>query len=112
MDIKLDPFVSVGLIDMYCKCDLMKDARTVYNFMPEKDLIALNAMISGHLHNGDDVEALSLFTEMYKDGIGFNQTTLLTILNSTAGLQVVNVCGQVHALSVKIGTSIDIYIVK
>ncbi|XP_028062515.1 pentatricopeptide repeat-containing protein At5g04780, mitochondrial-like isoform X1 [Camellia sinensis] len=112
MDVKLDPFVSVGLIDMYCKCDLMKDARAVYNFMPEKDLIALNAMISGHLHNGDDVEAFSLFTEMYKDGIGFNQTTLLTILNSTAGLQVVNVCGQVHALSVKSGHQSDIYVVN
>ncbi|KAA8519750.1 hypothetical protein F0562_014006 [Nyssa sinensis] len=112
MDIKLDPFASVGLIDMYCKCDLMEDARMVYDLMPEKDLIALNAMITGHSLNGEDVEALSLFAEMYKEGIGFNPTTLFTVLNSTASLQVVNVCGQVHALSVKSGVQSDIYVVN
>ncbi|KAL6992515.1 hypothetical protein U1Q18_010625, partial [Sarracenia purpurea var. burkii] len=112
MDIKSDPFVSVGLIDMYCKCNLMDDARIVYNLMPEKDVIALNAMISGHAQNGEDIEALSLFVERNKDGVGFNPTTLFTILNSTASLQAVNVCQQVHSLSVKSGLQSDIYIVN
>nr|POF18358.1 pentatricopeptide repeat-containing protein [Quercus suber] len=41
--------------------------------MPKNDLIAWNAVISGHSHNGEDMEAVSLFTEMFKEGIGFNQ---------------------------------------
>ncbi|MCD9644550.1 hypothetical protein HAX54_032831, partial [Datura stramonium] len=55
-DIILDPFVSIGLIDMYCKCNLTKDARLIYDLMLGKDLIALNVMISGYSQNeADDV---------------------------------------------------------
>ncbi|KAL2238149.1 UNVERIFIED_CONTAM: Pentatricopeptide repeat-containing protein [Sesamum indicum] len=61
MEIMKDPFVSVGLIDMYCKCRLVKDAITVYDLMPEKDLVALNVMISGHTQNGEDRESITLF---------------------------------------------------
>ncbi|KAK9268255.1 hypothetical protein L1049_010698 [Liquidambar formosana] len=112
IDIDPDFYVGVGLIDMYSKCNLMEDARMVYNLMPEKDLIAWNAVISGYSQNGEDREALSLFVELYKEGIGFNQTTLSTILKSTASLQVVNVCKQVHALSVKSGFQSDTYVVN
>ncbi|GFZ03028.1 tetratricopeptide repeat (TPR)-like superfamily protein [Actinidia rufa] len=112
MGIKLDPFASVGLIDMYSKCDLLKEARMVYNSMPNKDLIAFNAMISGHSQNGEHVEAIHHFADIYKNEIGFNQTTLLTILNSAASLQAVNICKQVHALSVKSGFQSDVYVIN
>ncbi|PSS10219.1 Pentatricopeptide repeat-containing protein [Actinidia chinensis var. chinensis] len=112
MGIKLDPFVSVGLIDMYSKCDLLKEARMVYNSMPNKDLIAFNAMISGHSQNGEHVEAIHHFADIYKNEIGFNQTTLFTILNSAASLQAVNICKQVHALSVKSGFQSDVYVIN
>ncbi|EOY28177.1 hypothetical protein QUC31_012891 [Theobroma cacao] len=107
-----DPFVDVGLIDMYSKTYLMNDARMVFNLMPDKDLIAWNAVISGHSQNGEDMEAISLFPLMYKEGIGFNQTTLSTVLKSIACLQANNVCKQVHALSVKSGFESDNYVVN
>ncbi|XAR66493.1 hypothetical protein NMG60_11012757 [Bertholletia excelsa] len=112
MDIKMDPFVSVGLIDMYCKCNLSKEARMVYDMMQCKDLIALNAMVSGYTQNGEDVEALHLFAETYKDEIGFNGTTIFTILNSTTNLKTVDVTKQLHALSVKSRLQSDIYVVN
>ncbi|XP_030953018.1 pentatricopeptide repeat-containing protein At5g04780, mitochondrial-like [Quercus lobata] len=112
MDIESDSFVGVGLIDMYSKCDMMGEARMVFYLMPKKDLIAWNAVISGHSYNGEDMEAVSLFTEMFKEGIGFNQTTLSTVLKSTASLQYINVCKQVHALSVKSGFHSDNYVVN
>ncbi|KAK7817981.1 nadph-dependent pterin aldehyde reductase [Quercus suber] len=52
---------------------MMDEARMVFYLMPKNDLIAWNAVISGHSHNGEDMEAVSLFTEMFKEGIGFNQ---------------------------------------
>ncbi|KAK4366809.1 hypothetical protein RND71_014689 [Anisodus tanguticus] len=101
-DIIFDPFVSVGLIDMYCKCNLTKDARLIYDLMTGKDLIALNAMISGYSQNEADDACLDLFVQTFTQGIGFDQTTLLAILNSVAGLQAANICKQVHALSVNL----------
>lgn len=108
----LDAFVSVGLIDMYCKCNLIADARVVYDFIQGKDLIAMNAMISGYTQNELDLEGLRLFAESYKEGIGFDQTTLLSILNCTAGLPEVGVCKQVHGLSVKSGFQSDTFVIN
>ncbi|XWS18425.1 hypothetical protein CRYUN_Cryun32bG0042900 [Craigia yunnanensis] len=112
LNVGSDPFVDVGLIDMYAKSDLINDARMVFNLMPDKDLIAWNAVISGHSQNGEDMEAVSLFPFMYKEGVGFNQTTLSTVFKSIASLQVNNVCKQVHALSVKSGFESYNYVVN
>lgn len=112
MDTKSDPFVSVGLIDMYCKSGLLEEAKVVYSLMPQKDLVALNAMIAGLSQNGEEVEALCLCRDMYKDGIELNETTMCAILNSTASLQAVNICKQVHALFVKSGLQSDVYVLN
>ncbi|KAI3454723.1 hypothetical protein Pfo_011386 [Paulownia fortunei] len=112
MEIMMDPFVSVGLIDMYSKCHLMKDAVMVYQLMPEKDLVAMNAMISGHTQNGEDREALTLFVGMYKQRMEFNQATLLAVLNAIADLEAVIVCKQIHALIVKSGYQADNFILN
>jgi pentatricopeptide repeat protein len=112
MDLESDLFVDVGLIDMYSKCNMMDEARMVFNLMPKKDLIACNAVISGHSLNGEDMEAVSFFAEMYKEGLGFNQTTLFTVLKSAASLQAINVSRQVHGISVKSGFHSDIYVIN
>ena len=112
MDMESDSFVGVGIVDMYSKCGLLEDARMVFDLLPEKDLIAWNAIIYGYSQNGEDIEALALFADMHKEGIRFNQTTLSTILKSTASLQILHVCRQVHALSVKSGFPSDIYVVN
>ncbi|KAL3522318.1 hypothetical protein ACH5RR_015152 [Cinchona calisaya] len=106
----LDAFVSVGLIDMYSKCGLLEDAKLVYDLMPQKDFIATNAMISGYTQNGADREGLMLFVEMYKKGMGFDQTTLLAILNCSAEMQAVDTCKQVHVISVKSGLQSDAFV--
>ncbi|CAN6689762.1 unnamed protein product [Malus baccata var. baccata] len=112
MDTESDSFVNVGLIDMYCKCEMMSNARVLFDMMPKKDMIAWNAVISGHSQNGEDIEAVSLFSEMYKEGVEFNQTTLSTVLKATASLQAIDVCEQVHALSVKTGFESDMYVIN
>ncbi|XP_062095760.1 pentatricopeptide repeat-containing protein At5g04780, mitochondrial-like [Humulus lupulus] len=112
MDTKSDVFVDVGLIDMYSKCKMMKDARMVHSLMPKKNLIAWNAIITGHSQNGEDIEALWIFSEVYKQQIGFNRTTLSTVLKSTATLQAIKVCQQIHAISVKTGYQSDIYVIN
>ncbi|KAI3823946.1 hypothetical protein L1987_05392 [Smallanthus sonchifolius] len=111
-DIELDPFLCCGLIDIYSKCGEMEDATRVYNMMPEKELIALNALLCGYSHNNNDIEALSLFAEEHSDGLGFNETTLLSILNSAAGLQDVNVGEQIHGLSLRTGFESDPFVIN
>nr|KJB66783.1 hypothetical protein B456_010G158200 [Gossypium raimondii] len=112
LNVGSDPFVHVRLIDMFSKSGLMNDVRMVFNLMPDKDLIAWNAIISAHSQNGEDMEAVLLFPLMHEEGVGFNQTTLSTILKSIASLQANYVCKQVRALSAKSGFESDRYVVN
>ncbi|XP_073039857.1 pentatricopeptide repeat-containing protein At3g12770-like isoform X1 [Primulina eburnea] len=112
MEMMNDSFVGVGLIDMYCKCRLVKDAVTIYRLMPHKDLVAMNAMISGYSQNGENGEAMYLFMEMYKETMGFDQATILVVLNAIADLQDVGACKQIHALIIKSGYQADSFIVN
>ncbi|CAI0468765.1 unnamed protein product [Linum tenue] len=129
-----DEFVLNSMVVLYAKCGEIADStrifdaiprRTVvswnallncyvqlFNVIPEKDLIAWNAVISGHSHNGEDVEAVSLFPLMYGEGVGVNQTTLSTVLKSIASLQASHICRQMHALSLKSGFEYNNYIVN
>ncbi|KAM1917959.1 hypothetical protein ACFX13_037500 [Malus domestica] len=84
----------------------------LFDMVPKKDMIAWNAVISGHSQNGEDIEAVSLFSEMYKEGGEFNQTTLSTVLKATASVQAIDVCEQVHSLSIKTGFESDMYVIN
>ncbi|CAH1448493.1 unnamed protein product [Lactuca virosa] len=110
-EIELDLHLCCGLINIYSKCGEMDDAQRVYDTMPKKELIALNALLSGHSENGNDIEALTLFAK-HMDEIGFDETTLIKILKSSANLQDVYVSEQIHGLSLKTGFQSDPFVIN
>jgi len=112
MDTDSDMFATVGLIDMYSKCEMMDDARRAYDLMPKKDIIAWNALITGYSQCGDDSAAVSLFTKMYNEDVDFSQTTLSTVLKSVASLHEIKVCKQIHTVSIKSGIYSDFYVIN
>ncbi|CAN1280913.1 Pentatricopeptide repeat-containing protein At4g02750, partial [Linum perenne] len=81
-DLGSDTFLGVGLVDLYAKNHYMVSARLVFNLIPGKDLILWNVVISGHSLNGEDVEAVSLFPLLYKEGIMLNHITLVNVLSA------------------------------
>lgn len=111
IDMTLDNFVRVGIIDMYAKSGLVHDARRAYELMPQKELVAMNALISGYSQNGNDLGALLLFADMHQVDLGFNQTTLSSVLKSSAALQDINLSKQIHTLSVRSGYTEDIQVI-
>jgi len=113
-DADSDEFVAVGLIDMYSKDGFLDDARKVFDFMPRRDLILWNALISGCSHGGRHAEVLSLFHRMRKEGLDLdvNRTTLSAVLKSTASLEAICHTRQVHALAEKIGLLSDSHVIN
>ncbi|XP_006660454.1 pentatricopeptide repeat-containing protein At4g14850-like [Oryza brachyantha] len=107
-----DDYIGVGLVDMYAKHQFLDDARKVFDWMSHRDLVLWNALISGCSHGERHGEALSLFCELIKEGIGVNRTTLAAVLKSTASMEAISVTRQVHALAEKIGFISDTHVVN
>lgn len=63
-EFEVDAFVTCALIDMYSKCGAVEWARSVFDGTVEKDLVAMNAMVSGYVQNGVPEKALGLIDEM------------------------------------------------
>lgn len=79
-EFQLDVFVISALIDMYSKCKEIVKARRVFDLMEDKEVVSLNAMISGYVQNGHIKEAFCLIQEMILSGMKPNVVTWNTII--------------------------------
>ncbi|KAL0312335.1 UNVERIFIED_CONTAM: Pentatricopeptide repeat-containing protein [Sesamum radiatum] len=69
-----------SLINMYSKCNNLKEAEYLFLTMPKKDVVAWNTMIFGYAQNGQSQEAQTLFKNM----LGcYSTCTLPTLLAIT-----------------------------
>ncbi|CAH8387632.1 unnamed protein product [Eruca vesicaria subsp. sativa] len=75
-----DLILNNALVDMYCKCGSLEDARRVFNGMKERDVITWSTMISGLAQNGYSQEALKLFESMKASGTKPNYITIVGVL--------------------------------
>ncbi|KAL0334202.1 UNVERIFIED_CONTAM: putative pentatricopeptide repeat-containing protein, mitochondrial [Sesamum angustifolium] len=62
-------YLRTRLIVLYVKCEVLSDARMVFDEMPERNVVSWTAMISGYTKSELYSEALSLFVEMIRSGI-------------------------------------------
>ncbi|XP_057837809.2 pentatricopeptide repeat-containing protein At1g11290, chloroplastic-like [Cryptomeria japonica] len=63
-----DVVVATALVDMYAKCGSIDKARELFDRMPQRDIIAWNAMIAGYAQNGFCKDALKIFELMKHSG--------------------------------------------
>ncbi|KAJ1292073.1 hypothetical protein BS78_02G364200 [Paspalum vaginatum] len=73
-------FLVSAFIDFYCKQGFIRDAETVYEFMPKKDLVILNSMIGGYAVNEDSDSALHALRAMQKLGLRPDHVTVVSVL--------------------------------
>ncbi|XP_068649934.1 pentatricopeptide repeat-containing protein At4g14820 [Aristolochia californica] len=80
--------VNNALIDMYAKCGSLTVARSVFDNMPQRNVISWTSMITGLAMHGDGLSALSLFKQMKGERIEPNGVTFVGVLYacSHAGL--------------------------
>ncbi|XP_019151695.1 PREDICTED: putative pentatricopeptide repeat-containing protein At1g77010, mitochondrial isoform X1 [Ipomoea nil] len=85
--IDFDQIVSTSILDLYCKCGLVKQARKIFDQIVEPDEASWNSMLMGYATNGYGTEALNLFSEMRCAGV------LPTNITFTGVLSACNHCG-------------------
>ncbi|XP_050216769.1 pentatricopeptide repeat-containing protein At1g71420 [Mercurialis annua] len=109
MKMGLDGTVYVGnaLISMYGNNGDINEAWTVFQNLKIRNIVSWNSMIAGFQVRKLGAQALHLFSQMHRNGIGFDRATLLSVLSSlTEGcIHSHDVgwdfCFQLHCLSIK-----------
>lgn len=108
MGVADDMYVSCVLINMYSKCGSIKDARFVFDVMPEKTTVGWNTIIAGYALHGCSEEALSLYYEMRDSGIKVDHFTFSMIISVCTRLASLENVKQAHAGLVRHGFGSDI----
>lgn len=85
---KADVAVGNALLNMYGKCGCLKEARIMFEKLPQRDVISWNSMITVHAQHGLGREALRLLDQMQWEGITPDEVTFVSVLGacSHAGL--------------------------
>ncbi|KAG1354166.1 putative Pentatricopeptide repeat-containing protein [Cocos nucifera] len=59
-----DVYVASALVDMYAKCGRIRDARTIFDAMPSRNVVSWNAMMGGYAMHGKAKDVMELFNLM------------------------------------------------
>ncbi|KAL6841467.1 hypothetical protein ACP4OV_028610 [Aristida adscensionis] len=102
-------FVCNSLMNMYAKCGLVEEAKAVFCWMKNKDVVAWNTMMAGLLLNGCELEALQLFHDSRATMGKLTQSTYSTVIKLCASLKQLGLVRQLHSCIVKHGFYSDGY---
>ncbi|KAJ4820303.1 Pentatricopeptide repeat-containing protein [Rhynchospora pubera] len=102
-DLDSDGYVKNALIDMYCKCSSLTDARLVFDCFAKGSTVSYNAMIEGYSVHGEIKEVVRLFNSMRSRSVSPSILTFVSILGVSSEALSFNLCRQIHSIVVKTG---------
>ncbi|XP_010501935.1 PREDICTED: pentatricopeptide repeat-containing protein At1g50270-like [Camelina sativa] len=76
--------VGTTLIDLYAKCGCLEEAILVFERLPDKNVYAWAAMISGLAAHGYGKDAVDLFQTMLRRHVSPNEVTFIAVLSACA----------------------------
>ncbi|KAG6773076.1 hypothetical protein POTOM_020330 [Populus tomentosa] len=84
-----------SILDMYCRCGCLSEAKEYFNEMSEKDLITWNTLIAGY-ERSDSIEPLFIFSQMESEGFSPNCFTFTSLIAACANVAALQCGQQVH----------------
>ncbi|XXG81176.1 hypothetical protein AAC387_Pa09g1873 [Persea americana] len=103
----LDSHVQAALVSLYAKSGDLENARKVFDKMPERTIIAWNAMIAGYEQNGLAKEAVETFYLMREAGVAPDSATLVSLLSACSHLGHLSLGQSVHDYIVDSGMEVN-----
>lgn len=108
----LESELTVGnaLIDMYGKCERLLEAQSVFDKLPDRDVITWGAMMNTYAQQGHCQEPLQLFHGMLQAGVEPNQGTFVSILKACSSIAALDQGKLIHASIIESGLVLDAFI--
>ncbi|MCL7028114.1 hypothetical protein MKW94_000290 [Papaver nudicaule] len=108
--VALDLYTGSALIDVYCKCFCVDDAKLIFNEMTERDIVVWNAMISGYTQSGQSDKALKLFSELLISRIRPDELTFVALVTAASDLASLIHGQQFHSQLIKISLDLEPFV--
>ncbi|KAK9139139.1 hypothetical protein Scep_008820 [Stephania cephalantha] len=91
---------------------LLKEARQLFDEIPNRDVVAWTAMITGYRSSGRLSEAWALFCEMKREGgvVEPNAFTMSSVLKACKNMESYTCGAMVHGLAIKYGVNGSLYV--
>lgn len=105
---QLNVVLGSALVDMYGKCGLVKEARHVFDGLPERNVISWNAMLASYIQQGLELKALALFRTMLEHGIEPDRATLSCMVRACCGAGTVQKGREIHDLIIRNKDDFDV----
>ncbi|KAL8166142.1 hypothetical protein V2J09_007641 [Rumex salicifolius] len=96
-----------SLVDIYGKCGVMRDARSVFDEMKTPNAVSWNVIVRRYLEVGDQLGALCMFFEMTRKDTRPLNFTFSNALIACSGVAALKEGVQIHGVAVKIGYESD-----
>lgn len=98
-----DVRVGTALVDFYCKCGLIDDAREVFDQIGVRDVVLWNALIYGYVGCCYFEEAVWLFVQMEREGLKPNSRTVVALLLACKEILELRLGQEIHGYCVRNG---------
>ncbi|XP_010249098.1 PREDICTED: pentatricopeptide repeat-containing protein At1g08070, chloroplastic-like [Nelumbo nucifera] len=92
-----DIYSQTALVSFYANHGDLESARSLFDRMPEKNVVSWTAMITGYVKLKRYNEGLALFHQMQISGVDINELTLVNVLCACAHLGALEMGKWVHA---------------
>ena len=86
---------------MYGKCQMLDDARQVFDAISRKNMIVWNAMLGVYSHNGFLSNVMELFLDMTTCGVHLDEFAYTSILSTCACFECLDIGYQLHSAIMK-----------
>ncbi|KAF8378963.1 hypothetical protein HHK36_028389 [Tetracentron sinense] len=89
------------ILNMYGKCGSLKDARMVFDEMPERNVVSWTSMIAGYSQNFRDYDAIDLYIQMRRSGLMPDQFTFGSVVRACSSSHNIELGRQLHTHVIK-----------
>lgn len=91
-----DVFVGTALLGMYGKCQAINEAENVLCMLPERSIVAWNAMLTAYVELNMGKKALRSYRQVLKECDTLDDVTYLCILQACSETGFVEICKHLH----------------
>ncbi|XP_024515135.1 pentatricopeptide repeat-containing protein At3g12770-like [Selaginella moellendorffii] len=95
--LKGEPNLATSLLNMYGRCRSIGDAKSLFDRMEERDVVAWNAMLAAFARNGHCKEAVRFYHRMCLEGTRPSAVTFVSVLDACAAIAAISQGRIIHA---------------